>query len=102
MAKLTKTFPHSLGQEEAARLIRERISLEKINKANLVTVTRENWSDPYNLDFSMTIFNYRIDGVLKIEEQSMTVELDLPLGASLFRGMIESQLTQQIEGMLKK
>ena len=101
MAKLSKTFPHSLGKETAARLIRERISSEKISKAHVATVTKEVWNDPYNLDFALTIFNYKINGDLKIEDASLTVNVDLPMGASLFKGMIEDQLSQQIELMLK-
>ncbi len=100
MATITKTFKHSLGKEEAVRRIRERISSEKINKAAVANVTREVWNDPYNLDFSMTVFAYRIDGGLNIGEDTITLNLNLPMGASLFKGMIEDQISQQMNVML--
>jgi len=100
MGTLTKTFQHTLGKEEAVRRLRERIASEKISKASIVTVTREVWNTPYSLDFSMSAFNYRIDGSLKIEDTIVTLDLNLPLGAMIFKGMIEKQIGQQMEIML--
>lgn len=100
MPRISKSFPHSLGKDEAVRRLRERISSEKINKSNVATVTKEVWIDPYNLDFSMSVLNYRIDGSLKIEDTEVILDLNLPMGAVLFKGMIESQIGQQMELML--
>ncbi len=101
MASITKTFKHSLGKEEAARRIRERVSSEKINRAMIATVTREVWTDPYNLDFSMIIFNYRLDGDLSIADDSITLNLTLPMGSATFKGMIDDQISKQMELMMK-
>ncbi|MDO5309323.1 MAG: polyhydroxyalkanoic acid system family protein [Planctomycetia bacterium] len=100
MASLRKEIPHCLSQDEAARRIRERISSEKINKANVVKVTKEVWIDPYNLDFAMTIFNYRIDGSLGIGDSTVALTLNLPMGASVFKGVIEEQISQQMNTLL--
>ena len=101
MASITKTFKHSLGKEEAARRIRERVSSEKINRAMVATVTREVWTDPYNLDFSMIIFNYRLDGDLSIDDDTITLNLTLPMGAATFKGMIDDQISKQMDLMIK-
>lgn len=101
MASITKTFGHSLGKDEAARRIRERVSAEKINRAMVATVTREVWSTPYNLDFSMIVFNYRLDGDLRIDDETITLNLNLPMGAATFKGMIDDQITKQMELMMK-
>lgn len=100
MPKLTKSFPHSLGKEEATRRLRERISQERINKSNVAEVTKEVWRDPNNLDFAMTVFSFRVDGSLAIGDEDVTLDLNLPMGAVMFKGMIESQITQQMELML--
>ncbi len=100
MPRLTKSFPHSLGKDEAVRRLRERISTEKISKTNVVTVTKEVWVDPHNLEFSMTVLKYRIDGSLQIGDAEIVVDVNLPMGAVMFRGMIESQIGQQMELML--
>ena len=100
MPNLTKTYPHSLGKEEAARRIKERIASEKISKANVASVSKEVWNDPYNLDFAMTLFNFRVDGTLKIEDSEILVNLNLPFGAMIFKGMIEAQMQQQMDVML--
>ena len=63
-------------------------------------MTREVW-DPFNvLDFSMIVFKFRIDGTLQIENNTMELTLKLPLGAKVFAGMIEDQITQQINALL--
>ena len=100
MPNLTKNYPHSLGKEEAARRIKERIASEKINKANVASVSKEVWNDPYNLDFAMTLFGYRVDGTLKIEESDVVVNLNLPFVAMMVKGMIVSQMQEQMETML--
>ncbi|MGI6401182.1 MAG: polyhydroxyalkanoic acid system family protein [Thermoguttaceae bacterium] len=100
MSSLTKTFKHSLGKEEAARRIRERISAEKIDKAMVATVNREVWNDPYNLDFAMTVFKYRIDGALNIGDDMLTLKLNLPMGANIFKGMIEDLIQKQMDAMM--
>ncbi len=100
MPNLTKNYPHALGKEEAARRLKERIASEKINKANVASVSKEVWNDPYNLDFSMTIFNYRVDGTLKVEESEIIVNLNLPFVAMMVKGMIEAQMQQQMDAML--
>ncbi|MBQ8285859.1 MAG: polyhydroxyalkanoic acid system family protein [Thermoguttaceae bacterium] len=100
MPNLTKTYPHSLGKEEAARRLKERIASEKINKANVASVSKEVWNDPYNLDFAMTLFGYRIDGTLKVEDSEIIVNLNLPFVAMMVKGMIEDQMRQQMDIML--
>ena len=100
MPNLTKTYPHSLGKEEAARRLKERIASEKINKANVASVSKEVWNDPYNLDFAMTLFGYRIDGTLKVEDSEIIVNLNLPFVAMMVKGMIEDQMQQQMDIML--
>ncbi len=100
MPNMIKTYPHSLGKDEAARRLRERISSEKISKANLVSVSKEVWNDPYNLDYSMTLFNYRVDGTLEITDDQVVVNLNLPFVAMMVKGMIENQMDQQMEIML--
>lgn len=100
MPKFTKSFPHSLDKDEAVRRLRERISTEKINKSNVVTVTKEVWTNPYNLDFAMSVLAYRIDGSLEIGDEEIKLTVNLPMGAVMFKGMIESQISQQMELML--
>ena len=100
MPNLTKNYPHSLGKEEAARRLKERIASEKISKANVASVTKEVWNDPYNLDFSMTLFNYRVDGTMKVEDSEVVVNLNLPFVAMMVKGMIEAQMQQQMDAML--
>ena len=100
MPNLPKTYPHSLGKEEAARRLKERIASEKINKANVASVSKEVWNDPYNLDFAMTLFGYRVDGALKVEDSEIIVDLNLPFAAMLVKGMIEAQMQQQMDLML--
>ena len=48
----------------------------------------------------MIVFKFRIDGTLQIEDNTMELTLKLPLGSNVFAGMIEDQITQQINALL--
>ena len=100
MPKISHTFSHSLGKEEAIRRIKKAVEVEKINKANFVSNTTEHWVGDDHVDFTMKIFGYSVDGTLDVAETTVAVTLELPLIATMATGMIEDQLQQEIAGLL--
>lgn len=101
MPKISLSFPHQLGKEEAIKRIRAAIEKEKVSRANIVTHSTENWVGDNHVDFTMTIFTYAVEGTLDIFEKSVDVTLELPMVATLVTGMIRNQLEQEISGFLK-
>jgi len=100
MPQIKKTYSHSLGCDEAARRIKAAIEQEKVNKANIVTATREDWSSPYHVDYAMKAFGYDVSGTLDIHDDDVVVVLDLPMIAMMVKGMIEDQLEQELAKLL--
>lgn len=101
MPKLNKTYPHSLGRMEAVQRIKAAIEQEKISKANIVEHSTENWISDNELEYSIKIFGYHVDGSLEINEDHVAVQLNLPLIAVMVKGMIEDQLRQEMEKLLR-
>lgn len=100
MPRISKTFPHSLGREEAARRLKAAIAREKINKALAVAEPRENWIDDYHLNYSMKVFTYPISGDLVVNDEDIAINIELPVVAVMVTGMIEDQLQQQMKEFL--
>lgn len=100
MPKITHTFSHSLGKEEAIRRIKTAVEAEKISKANFVSNTTEHWVGDHHVDFTMKIFGYGVEGTLDVTDTTVIVSLELPLVATMATGMIEDQLQQEIAGLL--
>lgn len=100
MPRITKIFSHSLEREAAIERIKKAIATEKINKANVISNATEQWVSENQLDYSLRVFGYRIDGSLLVEESNVTVDLELPVVAMMVKGMVEDQLAQEIAQLL--
>lgn len=100
MPRISETFSHTLGKEEAIRRIRLKAEEEKVSKANFVTDTTEHWVGDDHVDFTMNIFNYSIEGMLDVNDTTVSVVLVLPMVATVATGMIRDQLRQEIAGLL--
>ncbi|MGI5831227.1 MAG: polyhydroxyalkanoic acid system family protein [Thermoguttaceae bacterium] len=101
MPKISLSFPHDLGKEEAIKRIRRAIETEKVTMSNIVTDSSEKWVGDDHVDWTMTIFTYPVSGTLDIRESTVDVTLNLPMAATMVTGMIKNQLEQEIAGMLK-
>ncbi len=100
MPKIVRSFPHTLGREAATVRIKKALERERIVKADLVTVVDENWTSDYDVVFTLKIYNYAVGGEMNIEERQVRIELNLPLLAVLVKGMIESQLENEVKKLL--
>ena len=99
MPKLSRSFSHSLGKEEALRRIKEKLDVERVMKSRFVTATEENWNDGH-LDFSIVIYTSTVHGTLDVGEDKVDVVLDLPIVATMMTSMIDDQVKQEISGLL--
>ncbi len=97
--KLSDSFPHQLGKEEALRRVQAKLEEERISKAGFATASAEKWNDGH-LDFTIVVFTYTIHGTLDVYDDKLDVSLDLPIVAAMVSGMIKDQLQQEIKGLL--
>jgi hypothetical protein len=97
MPRLSVGVPHSLGQEEATRRLKNQAASAKERFGEHVRNLQEEW-DGNALRFGFTAFGFRIEGTLTSGESEVRVDAKLPLVAMSLKGTIE----QQIRGQLGK
>jgi hypothetical protein len=95
MPRLSLTIPHTLGREEATRRIKEQLPKAR----ELASDLEEHWQD-HTLTFSFKAMGFKVSGTLVVEDSAVQLELDLPLAAMMFKGMIEQRARQEIAGIL--
>jgi hypothetical protein len=74
---LIVVIPHSLGQAEATRRIREGIGRARGEFAKLLTIEDERWEEN-RLSFSAKAMGQRAMGFIDIGEASVRLEVTLP------------------------
>jgi hypothetical protein len=95
MPKLSTQVPHTLGREEATRRIKEQLPKAK----DLVTDLKQEWHD-HTLTFQFTGMGFKISGTMAVEDAAAKVDVDLPLAAAMFKGMIEQRVHKELAAIL--
>jgi hypothetical protein len=96
MPKITLQVPHTLGQAEATRRLKEKLNLAK----GKVTDLHERWQDN-TLTFDFQIMNMKVSGTITVEETVIAVALDLPFAMMMFKGMVEQRVSQELIEVVK-
>ncbi len=99
MPRLTMDQPHSLGQEEATRRLKETFSVVKTTYESQVSELHEEWND-HALSFGFKVMGMKIAGTVAVEESAVKVGADLPLAAAMFRGTIEKRIKEELDQLL--
>lgn len=94
------SIPHPLGRDEAKRRIQGQLRQLRNQSAGLITAFEERWSGDV-MELTAAVLATRITGRLRVEEQLVDVDVDLPwfLAAltSAVRQAIESNTRQLLE-----
>jgi hypothetical protein len=99
MPKVAMSVPHTLGQEEAQRRLKERfLTLGETHKSQMQGLQGE-W-DQNVLKYRFSSFGIPIHGTLTTEPSQVKVEADLPFVAIPLKGTLESQLRQELSKLL--
>ena len=99
MPRLSVGVPHSLGQEEAVRRLKDHSAGAKERFGEHVRDVREEWEGNV-LRFGFTAFGFRIEGTLTSGESEVRVDAKLPLVAMPLKGTIEQQIRDQLGKIL--
>jgi len=99
MPKLLTTIPHSLGEEEATRRLRDGFRDIKASSRDQVTDLEEVW-EGNTLAFSFNGFGFPIKGTVVAEPREVKVAAVLPFAAMMFKGMIERQVRERLSKLL--
>jgi hypothetical protein len=99
MPKLSLDIPHSLGQEEAARRLKEKFAAAHAEHRNEVSNFRQEWQN-HTFSFGFHVLGMAVNGTVAVEEKSIKLITHLPLAASFFKGQIEDRIRREMASLL--
>ncbi len=99
MPHLTIEVPHALDQAEAVRRLKEQFRLAQETYQSHLSDLEEEWTDN-TLRFSFRAVGMRIAGTLAVEASLVRIAVELPLAASLFKGLIQQQVCEELGKIL--
>ena len=99
MPKLSLDIPHSLGQEEATRRLKEKFAAAQAEYQGQVSNFREEWQD-HTFSFGFHALGMAVTGTVAVEDAAVKLVTHLPLAAALFKGAIEDRLRQEVGKLL--
>jgi len=99
MPKLSVAVAHELGQEQASAKLKGEASQLQEAFSGQYSDYEETWED-HQLAFRFTTFGFNVKGTVSVEPSEVRVDLDLPIAAMMFKGVIEERIRGKMEEML--
>jgi len=98
MPKVTVSVPHQLDPDEA--MARSRPVVEKTVKDFEGHDLEANWSERA-AEFSFKSMAFTIKGHVAIEDAQVTVDIDLPFAAMMFKDRVHKAVTKNLTRALE-
>lgn len=98
MARLDIEIPHSLPRKEALTRIQGLLQKLQHEQKDTIKNVSEQWNDNEG-DFSFSAKGFDLSGKIKVEEDRVKIDGQLPFALSFFKGMI-SQVIKEKAGEL--
>lgn len=89
------TVSHSIGQAEAMTRLQGFAAGLRERYKDMIKDLDEKIEGNKGI-FSFKTMGLKVAGTLLVEEQNVTVNLDLPFAAMMFKGKIEAEIREQL------
>jgi hypothetical protein len=99
MPQLSIDLPHTLGQEEAARRLKERFEFATEMYRSQLKDFNQQWDD-HTFSFGFHAMGMKVAGTLAVEPAQVKLNVNLPLAAMLFKKTIEERVRHEVGRML--
>lgn len=99
MPRLAIEHPHALGEDEATRRIKQKIENDKEAFAGQFSNANDNWQGN-TLSFGFEAVGMKVSGTMAVEEATVKIDVQLPLAAMMFKGMIEQKVHEDLDKLL--
>lgn len=99
MAKLDIIVPHALPQQEALTRIKGLLKKLQEEQKDTIKDVSEKWNGNEG-EFSFSAKGFDLSGILKVAENSVIINGQLPFALSFFKGMISDVITKKAEELL--
>jgi len=99
MPQLSIDLPHTLGQEEAARRLKERFDYATDTYRAHLKDFNHQWDD-HTFSFGFQAMGMEVAGTLAVEPALVKLNVQLPFAAMLFKKTIEDRVRHEVGRML--
>lgn len=99
MPQLSLEVAHELGQEEAARRLKDRIALASDAYGSQVSELSQQWNG-HTFTFGFHAMGMKIAGTVAVEHEKVKVAASIPLAAMLFKKTIEDRVRLEVGSLL--
>ena len=99
MPRLTIEAPYSLGREEALRRMKEKSDEVVRAFGAQVGDLHQEWNDDV-LSFRFKTAGMKFSGTAQVEDSRVTLDVQLPLAAMLFKGKAEQRIRKELDELL--
>ncbi len=99
MPAMKMSFPHQLGQEQAAERLKGFLEKLRHRHADKLTIQEDNWVGNV-LNFAFSTFGFKISGAMTVGDDDIKLDGQLPIAAMMFKGKIESEIKAQMQRLL--
>jgi hypothetical protein len=99
MPRVSIEAPHALDEEEAVRRLKEKTSELKRAYDGQYSDLNEQW-DGNAYSFGVKAVGMKVSGTGKVEAQRVLLDVDVPLAAIMFKGMIQSRVREELDKLL--
>jgi hypothetical protein len=100
MPSLTVQVAHQLGQAGAQAALQNFFTANESAVTQQVTDLEQSWHGNV-LDYAFKTMGMKVSGTLEVQPDAVKVVTKLPLAAMLVKGMIETQLRENLAKVLQ-
>ena len=101
MADLHISVPHELSKEEALTRIKKLLTNLKTEQAQFISNVQEKWEGEKG-EFQFSAKGFDLAGLIRVNDNSVDIDADLPFALSFFKGMIKNVIQDRAKTLLAK
>jgi hypothetical protein len=99
MPRVTIDLEHAIGVDEAVHRLKSHYDAMKTQHQSQMKILDEQWEDAA-LKLRFQTFGMTIQSNVSIEPSRVTVQVELPLMAAMFKGKIEQEIRRELGRLL--
>jgi hypothetical protein len=99
MASLNINIPHQLPKTEALERVKKLLGKLKNDHGDQISKVKEQWEGD-KANFSFNVKGFDLSGIIKVEENDIKINGNLPFALSFFKGKITNIITQKASEVL--
>jgi hypothetical protein len=99
MPRLTVETSHTLGEEEALRRLKDKVSALKETYQGHFSELSEEWNGN-TFSFGFKAAGMKIAARGTVEPSQVRLDTELPLAVMVFKGMIRARINQELGSLL--